>query len=217
MKKLLLFVCIGFVQCSWSQSFHFEDTCTTLIKNTNQSPAHWYLEIYNDLGVDTSLRWKTHFENIPAQWNINFDSQTQNWPTVEDGDSSDFILETTIDFPKKLIIGATLNNTPGHGTVFFDIYDPDYPVYKQTICYEFIVSAVGLDELQSVPFIHVIGDVLEVTNGKETTLDIYALNGQLLQHSVGSTQFDLSSLAAQPIIIYLKQDERKYIIRTLIQ
>jgi len=215
MKKLLLLALIALANISLAQSFHFEDTCTTLIKNTNQSPAHWYLEIFNDVGVDTTLRWKAHFENIPVQWNINFDVQSQNWPTVLDGDSSDFTLFVSPDFPQKMIIGAMLNGTPGHGTVFFDIYNPEVPSFKQTICYEFIVSAVGLDELQSVPFIRFKGNVLEVTNGKETILDVYSLNGQQLLHSTDNTQFTIRGLSTQPVLIYLNQGDKQYIIRTL--
>ncbi len=217
MKKLLLFVSLVWGQLSFGQAFHFEDTCTTLIKNTNQSPAHWYLEIFNDVGVDSTLRWKAHFENVPVEWNINFDSQSENWPTVLDGDSSDFTLFVSPDFPQKLIIGAMLNNTPGHGTVFFDIFDPDFPSYQQTICYEFIISAVGLDELQSVPFASFKGNVIEITNGKETTMDVYALNGQRLLHQTGNTTFTLGGCSSQPVLIYLKQDNKQYVIRTLVQ
>ncbi len=217
MKKLLLFVSLSLAHFSMGQTFHFEDTCTTLIKNTNQSPAHWYLEIFNDVGVDTTLRWKAAFENIPVEWSINFDSQSQNWPMVMDGDSADFTLLFSPDFPQKLIIGAMLNGTPGHGTVFFDIFDPDFPSYRQSICYEFIVSAVGLDELQSVPFVRFKGDVIEVINGKETTVDIYAINGQHLLHQTGNTQFILNGLSTQPVLIYLKQDDKQYVVRTLLQ
>ena len=218
MKKLLLFLSLCWTSFSFAQTFHFEDTCTTLIKTTSQSPAHWYIEIFNDTGVDTMLRWKAYFEEIPAEWNINFDVQTQSWPTVNDGDSADFVLQPTAEFPQKLIIGAMLNDTPGNGTVFFDMYDPDFPSVRQTICYEFIVtSVVGLDELQEIPFIRSSENAILVTNGQETTLEAYALNGQRLVRQTSSDRFDLSGMSSQTVLLHLRQNGKRYIVRTFIR
>ena len=77
MKKIALLTYILLqVSFSWSQSFHFVNDSTALIKDTDQSPAHWYIEVYNDAGVDTVLRWKAFFQNIPAAWQIDLDDQT---------------------------------------------------------------------------------------------------------------------------------------------
>ena len=38
------------------------------------------MEIFNDIGIDTTLRWKCHYSNVPAQWNANFDDQNMFYP-----------------------------------------------------------------------------------------------------------------------------------------
>jgi len=162
------------------QIFSFADTSTTLVKNTNQSPAHWYLEITNNCGVDTTMRWKSHFENVPSEWVINFDSQNQNWPVVMDGDSSDFVMTVNPDFPQKLIIGAMLNDTPGHGVVYFDIYDPANRTEVQTISYEFIVSLAGLNALEELPWLEVKNGMVVIKDGIPTQVDLFDLNSKLI-------------------------------------
>lgn len=147
MRRILFITLLFFSSLSYGQTFHFNDTVTVLIKNVTQSPAHWYIEIYNDVAVDTTLRWKTHFQNVPAQWNINFDDQNAYYSPVNDGDSADFTCFAGLSFPQKLIIGAEFNGVPGNASIFFDIYDPANPSYVVTIEYRFIVSAVGLDEI----------------------------------------------------------------------
>ncbi len=146
MKALLVITFLLIGVAARSQAFHFVDTSTTLIKDTDQSPAHWYLEVYNDVGVDTTLRWKASFSNIPAQWTINFDDQDNFYATANDGDSADFTLFGGLAFPQKLIIGAAFNGVPGTGSIFFDIYDPENPAYVVTIEYRYIVSAASLEE-----------------------------------------------------------------------
>ncbi|PHR28622.1 MAG: hypothetical protein COA38_12080 [Fluviicola sp.] len=134
---LLLF--LGFN--SSAQSFHFDDTVTSLVKTTDESPAHWYLEVLNDVFLDTTLRWKASFgPNLPPQWVITFDDQNNFYNPVNDGDSADFTLYASPAFPQKLIIGATLNNTAATASVYFDIYDPADPSFVQTIEYRFIIS-----------------------------------------------------------------------------
>lgn len=124
-----------------AQSFHFNDTVTSLIKTTDESPAHWYLEVLNDVLVDTTLRWKASFgSNLPPQWVISFDDQNNFYNPINDGDSADFTLQAAPAFPQKLIIGADLNNTAATASVFFDIYDPADPSFVQTIEYHFVIS-----------------------------------------------------------------------------
>ena len=159
MRNFLLILVLFFSSLSYGQAFHFNDTVTVLIKNVTQSPAHWYLEIYNDVGVDTTLRWKTHFVNVPAQWNINFDDQNTAYSTINDGDSADFICYAGLPFAQKLIIGAEFNGVPGNASIFFDIYDPADPSYVVTIEYRYIVSAVGLNEIA-------IDNLINYKNGK---------------------------------------------------
>ncbi len=141
MKTLFgLLLCFATYQAS-AQAFSFQDTSTTLVKTTDQSPAHWYLEIFNDVSIDTTLRWKAVFDpSMPAQWVITFDDQNNFYNPVNDGDSADFTLYANPSFPQKLIIGAILNNTAGTASVYFDIYDPADPSYVQTIEYRFIIS-----------------------------------------------------------------------------
>lgn len=147
-KAIIFFSFILTTVNAWSQVFHFDQDSTALIKNVDQSPAHWYLEIFNDAGVDTTLRWKCHFENIPVQWNANFDDQNNFHATVNDGDSSDFTLFSGLTLPQKLIIGAAFNGTPGVGSYLYDIYDPHTPDNITTIEYHYIVGQAFLGENQ---------------------------------------------------------------------
>lgn len=216
---VFLFVAVLFTSRAKAQIFSFADTSAVIIKTTNQSPAHWYLEITNNIDVDSTLRWKTHFQNIPSEWMINFDTQNQNWPMVMDGDSSDFVMSVNPDFPQKLIIGAMLNNTPGHGIVYFDIFDPANRNEMQTISYEYIVTAagVGINELSELPFLKFKADRIEVLNGKETKLTVYSVSGQKLLEQTSTAQFSLRELSAQTVLLFIEQDGKNYLIRTLLQ
>lgn len=144
---VLLLLCLPcFYPKVCSQVFYFQNTETTLNKETNQSPAHWYIEIHSNLEVDTVLRWRSEFQNIPEEWDINLDCQTVNFPEVYDLDSADFILTNKNEIanngsiPQKLVIGATLNDTPGKGTILFDIYDPNEPENSEQIKFNFFIS-----------------------------------------------------------------------------
>lgn len=161
-----------------AQVFHFNDSSTTLIKTTDQTPAHWYLEIENDCGTDTMLRWKSHFVNCPPEWEINFDTQGGYFFPVLDGDSADFILQDTLDSPQKLIIGNHTNNTPGHGSVFFDIYDPNFPGYVTTIEYEFIITLVGIDEPTIADLIKILPHEIQLLNEGIHSLAIHDISGR---------------------------------------
>ena len=137
--SVICFLLIGIH--SNAQAFSFVDTSTVLVKTTDESPAHWYIEIFNDVAVDTTLRWKASFDpNLPPQWVITFDDQNNFYNPVNDGDSADFTLYAAPSFPQKLIIGGILNNTAGTASVYFDIYDPADPSFIQTIEYRFIIS-----------------------------------------------------------------------------
>lgn len=152
MKFICIFLLLFHGFNSNAQAFSFVDTSTVLVKTTDESPAHWYIEIFNDVLLDTTMRWKASFSpTLPAQWVITFDDQDNFYNPVNDGDSADFTLYAAPAFPQKLIIGAILNNTAGSGSVYFEIYNPADPSYVQTIEYRFIVSmgsgTWGTDEL----------------------------------------------------------------------
>lgn len=187
-----------------AQTFYFQDTSTILIKNTDQSPAHWYIEIFTNASSDTSLRWKTHFSNIPAAWVINFDNQDVFLPVIEDGDSADFTLFGGLPYAQKLIIGAMLNDTPGNGIVYFDIYDPDAPEYVQTISFRFIVTAVGLDELLEAAPLQLQQNVLSVTGNESAHLQIYDAQGTCLLDQEGQT-FSLAHLPESQSVFFRLQ------------
>lgn len=207
----LLFVVLGcgLVQ---AQAFHVVDTSAVLIKNTNQSPAHWYIEVITDSNVDTNLRWKAHFANIPAAWGINFDDQDNYYPVVLDGDSADFTLFANLGYPQKLIIGAMLNNTPGNGIAYFDLYDPDAPGFVQTISYEFIVSAAGLDELLASAPVTMLNNVLYVNDGKIGSIQIYDQQGKCLKNEKGQ-KFSLNEMPdLQTIYLVLQIGDSNWIV-----
>lgn len=198
------------------QVFHFEDEHTVIIKNTLQSPAHWYLEITNDCGQDTTLRWVAEFQSIPDQWVINFDAQNQSWSVVEDGDSSDFVLMVAPELPQKLIIGAMLNNTPGHGSVFFHIFDPNNRTMVQTIEYEFIISQAGLDELSNSRLVELRNDFLQVSNDKTTRFQVVDELGALLLDVTTAKGIALDKLPVQiPLIIVVTQENRQVVFRVI--
>ncbi len=206
----VLFV-LFFTQQVKAQIFSFEDTSTVIIKTTNQSPAHWYLEITNEIGTDSTLRWVTHFENIPVEWEINFDCQNQNWPVVLDGDSSDFVMGVYPDFPQKLIIGAVLNNTPGHGVIYFDIFDPANRSEMQTISYEYIVGIAGLNALEELPWLELKNDKIIITDNIPTRIEIFDLNGKLIAEELTSCDFQLDKTNVQ--LIRFTREGRIYQIK----
>ena len=216
MKKILFgFLLIGFQ--SFGQTFHVADTSALIIKTTSQSPAHWYIEVFSDLTVDTSLRWKaTHFDNVPAQWEILMDDQTNSYSSVQVGDSADFILLANQPFAKKLIIGAMLNGTPGHGICYFDIYDPENLTFVQTISYEFIVTAStnGLSDLNEDSFLEWKDGFLKVKDGREATFEVIDLAGNHIINNELTNQFDYLSLPKnQVFMIKVKLDSKQAIIK----
>ncbi len=211
MKNLVFLLLIATVSVNtYSQVFHFETNSYTLIKTSDQSPAHWYIEIVNDISVDTNLRWKAFFETIPSAWEISFNDQTSNKTNIQDGDSSDFTLFVEEEFLQKLIIGAKLNNQPGIGSVYFEIYDPALPSHKDTIQFQFIISVLGLAELENACIISFQNDVLKIVNDIPTSIQICDANGRVLAENDNFTQFDCSKLEENQLFFIKIQQGSKY-------
>lgn len=224
--KFLSAVCILFMSFnSEAQCFHFDQTYTVLVKTTDQSPAHWYFEIFNDALVDTTLRWKTTFDaNLPPQWVINFDDQDAYHSPIQDGDSSDFALFGNPTFPQKLIIGAVLNNTPGNASVYFDIYDPADPSYMVTIQYRFVVSMgsgtwnvsemPGDDEWFSQNGRHF--EFKDLYLGKEILL-FDSAGKQIHSETLSQTEIDISSQVGRGIYyLTMISDDTYYSTRVIL-
>lgn len=215
-KGLFLFTClIGFQ--SLGQTFHVSDTSALIVKTTNQSPAHWYIEVFSDLSVDTSLRWKaTHFDNVPIEWEILMDDQTNSYSNVQVGDSADFDLLANQAFAKKLIIGAVLNGTPGHGICYFDVYDPENPSFVQAISYEFIVTSTtnGLPDLNESSFLEWKDGFLQVKDGRDAHFEVVDLAGKAILKNELTNQFEYSTLPKnQVLIIRVTLDNKQAIIK----
>ncbi len=213
-RKALIFIIALFIKLNvFSQNFHFINTHTSIIKSISQSPAHWYLEIYNDVGVDTTLRWKTTFVNIPPSWNINFDTQAGYFNPIYSGDSADFNLINGGAFPQKLIIGASTNNTPGHGYVFMDIYNPNSPLNIVTIEYEFIISGVPASikeyDIENLFLIHT--DYIESNLVEKINYSVVSENLQLIQSGeIRDNKIDISNLPSGIYFIFFQFKEREY-------
>lgn len=177
----------------YAQVFYFNTTSTTLVKDVSQSPAHWYIEIYSNLSIDTTLRWKASFSNIPVDWVINFDTQSTFHSPVYDGDSADFTLFSGLTFPQKLIIGAEFNGVVGSGSVFFDIYDPNTPLEVVTIEYRFIATnSAGLEEVGETSKIFIKDGILVVPESMEGyPVVVYGMDGRELWRQVGSEEIPL--------------------------
>lgn len=201
---------------SWTQVFHVSDTSALLVKTTSQSPAHWYIEVFSDASVDTTLRWKaTHFDNVPPEWEILMDDQTVSHSNVQVGDSADFILLTNQPFATKLIIGAILNGTPGHGICYFDIYDPYNPLVIQTISYEFIVTPAtnGI----SVPvndnsFLEWKDGSLKVKDDRDAMFEVVDLSGKSIIKNRLTNQLNIFDLPKNQILIIKVELETKQAI-----
>jgi hypothetical protein len=180
MRFLLLITLLPLLASS--QIFHFEDSTTTLIKNVNQSPAHWYIEIYNDVHIDTTLRWKAEFENVPTEWQINFDTQNTYHPNLLHNDSADFRLPITNNYPQKLIIGAALNGKTASASIHFYIYDPYNPIYSRKISYHFIVTQdAGLEETTYPNEYTVLPNKILINDVPEgAQISLFSLEGKLI-------------------------------------
>lgn len=215
MKNLILSVSLVLSIGSWAQVFHVSDTSALLVKTTTQSPAHWYIEVFSDCPVDTTLRWKaTHFDDIPSEWEILMDDQTVFHSNVQVGDSADFALLANQSFATKLIIGAMLNGTPGHGICYFDVYDPHNPAIVQTISYEFIVTPAtnGIADLKDNSFLEWKEGVLKVKDGKDADFEVLDLSGKWLIKNKRINQLNVSDLPKNQCLIIKVQLENKQAI-----
>lgn len=218
MKSIVFFLFTFVGSFSFGQIFHFDTQTAVLIKTTNETPAHWYLEIFNDVGVDTTLRWKAHFDNVPAEWHIMFEDQTSYHQGVLDGDSADFALPITGIFPQKLIIGAHTNNTPDDATIYFEIYDPHNPSYKDTIGFVFHISqgTIGFDELQKQEVVELKGDQLYFINDRLGDIRVVDVTGRIVAESKQTMQFDLKSLRPQEMyFLQITQANKSYQVKYL--
>lgn len=217
--KRIIFSCIvslglqpGICQ---AQDFYFQDTETTLIKTTNQSPAHWYIEIFSNLDEDKTLRWKTFFDHIPEEWTITFNDQTTNYSDVNDGDSSDFTLFSDQEFPQKLIIGAILNDTPGSGTVSFEVYAPDALADRDTIHFHFIISqgSLGVETISFYEQFHLENDVISPVNGNTADFSVFDETGRELLREEKVNELDISGLPDGLFFIHIRQGNDRYFMK----
>lgn len=217
MKNLIFSIGLFLSFTSWTQVFHIPDTSALLVKTTSQSPAHWYIEVVSDIAVDTSLRWKaTHYDNVPVEWQISIDDQTTFHPNVQVGDSGDFNLPANQPFATKLIIGAMLNGTPGHGICYFDVYDPDNLAVVQAISYEFIItpSTNGIADLNDDSFLEWKDGVLRVKDGREAEFEVYDLAGKMVLKNKLINQLHVSNLPKnQSLLIKVKLEDKVAIIK----
>lgn len=180
------------------QVFYFDNTETTLVKTTDHSPIHWYINIYSASNEDETLQWKSIFQTIPEEWIITLDDQTVYHQDVKHNDSSDFILFTTPEVTQKLIIGAQLNNQVGQGTVSFEISDPDMPGVSDTIHFHFNVSQGSLDienPILSEQF-RMEGGQLYTVSGEPASFFVFDQTGRRLVVQEGKALFDLTTLPA---------------------
>lgn len=197
MKSIFLIVTICLTTLvTRAQNFHFVNHEFTLNKTTDQSPAHWYLEIYNDAGVDTNLRWKAHFDFIPTQWVIHFDDQSNHFTNVQNLDSADFVLQSGLPFPQKLIIGAETNNTIGFGSVLFEIYDPFTPTNRDTIIFNFNITqgVANLSELETNGNYKIENKQICLLNGEKSNFYLSDATGKIVKEKLDTDVFDLYTL-----------------------
>ncbi len=195
-----------------AQPFYFTDTVAVITKTTAQSPAHWYLEIYNNTSTDTLLRWKTYFSNIPPQWTITFDDQNNYYPNLKTGDSADFVLYDSLAFPQKLIIGAFTNNTPGAGSVFFDIYDPANPSFFVTIEYIFYITLAT--QIQETEFyaesFQIYPDAIFFNNAQFRKVFITDIAGRIVvQGEIKNRMLGISGLPGGIYFLHLQTMDNK--------
>lgn len=214
-KSILTLISIFLFFQGFSQDFYFNNKEFTLIKTTNQSPAHWYIEIFSNSTTDQTLRWKAIFTQVPTEWTISFDDQTVYHTLVEDQDSADFTLSPNSEVTHKLIIGAKLNNTEGNGTVAFEIYNPLDLNFKDTIEFHFIVSnSLGIPMIDDTKIYSLDDGVLKITNSKDAALTVYDEQGKIIKMIANFQVFDLKSiLQNQTYFFQLKQDKAVYFFK----
>ncbi len=207
MKKIILLSFIAFSSISFAQNFHVVDDSTALIKSTDQTPAHWYIEVFNDVEPDSLLlRWKAHTTNVPSIWQIDLDDQDNYTTNIQDGDTTDFYLHAGLAFTQKLIIGVTLNNTPGVGSIYFDLYEPSNPSNVVTITYHMIVtqSTASIIEVTDNSWLTQKGNTFsfeEDVIGND--LLIYGTDGRELFNGKIQKEMDFTSLGQNKIVYFI--------------
>lgn len=217
MKKwIVVLFCFAYSWHADAQVFHFVENEYTFNKTTDNSPVHWYFEIFNDAGVDTVLRWKTHFNTIPSQWIVNFDDQTNSLNSIHDGDSADFVLQSGLSFPQKLIIGVNTANTVGNGSIEFEIYDPNAPTFRDTIIFYFNISqgTAGLLE-GSVKNGYVLeNQQIRLVNGESADFRVLNAVGQITVNQKNTTVFDVSNLPKNEVhFIQIFNGKKRYFFK----
>ncbi len=214
MKKILFILSFFFFNLSMAQNFHVVDDSTTLIKNTSQSPAHWYIEVFNDVNPDSLLlRWKAYTDGVPSAWQIDLDDQDNYTTDIQHGDTADFYLHAGLPGAQKLIIGATLNNTPGVGSVFFDLYEPSNPGNVVQIQYHFIVTenTASIIELADHSWLTQKGTVFvfdEEAVGQQLT--IYSTTGAVLYSGKIEKEMNFESIKKAGIVYFLQENDGAY-------
>lgn len=188
MKFLLFLLSFAAISNSFSQLFSLSDSVFTFQKNTSQSPIHWYVEINNLAGADTTLRWKAKFNHIPAEWVVNFDTQTLNTTGVQHLDSADFTLLGTSNPPQKLIIGVDLQNKISNGNIVFELYNPLNSSDQTTLTFAFQITA-SLDEIIGAEDFKIENQKLILLHS-EIQLELYNPLGQkLIANQVSKEEF----------------------------
>lgn len=216
MKRLILLAFLSVSTLLNAQIFHVDIDSAVLYKNTDQSPAHWYIEIFNDAGVDTMLRWKAHFNNVPSQWVITFEDQTAFHNPVLDGDSADFAFPVTGTFPQKLIIGAFTNNTPDDATVYFEIYDPYAPQFRDTIYFIFHITqgTNSLYDLEQAEIIKFSENNILIINDVLTDFNVLDASGRLVLEANQTSNLDVSALKGNEMYFFeIIQGKNRYLVK----
>ena len=223
-----IFIACFYKNNACAQIFYFENTETTLDKETNNSPLHWYIEIHTTLQEDTTLRWKSTFDNIPTEWNVNIDCQTENYFDISDGDSADFVLSKEQDlinnndtFPQKMIISVFLNDTPGKGTVLFDVFDPENPSETEQIKFHFLISLspnASISESELKDLISIKNGVLKNKSSQKVKCGVFDVQGRTLYNSNHFKEsIDLSKHKGEIVFINLIDNKNNfYQIKTVL-
>lgn len=219
MRYAVVFLLVIISLNATCQSFYFNEKQTTLSVKTNQTPAHWYIEIYSNSNQDVNLRWKTHFSLIPAAWQIDFDDQTAMHTNIKNGNSSDFVLLTQPTIPQKLIISAHLNDTPGNGTVWMEIYNPQDNNARDTIQYHFIVSkgVSGVETQLQQYSLTIEKGVVQFTDFREVDFMVYDSYGVLLLKKQKSNNLLLDEIPSNKTVFIQIQDAKEYYVLHLMK
>ncbi|MCT4560879.1 MAG: hypothetical protein N4A41_05830 [Crocinitomicaceae bacterium] len=211
MRILTLLVSLTAVSTAFSQLFTLSDSLYTFQKNTSQSPIHWYVEINNLSGVDTTLRWKANFSHIPAEWVVNFDTQTLNTTPVQHLDSADFTLLGSSNPPQKLIIGVDLQNKVANGNIYFNLYNPATYSDSSVLTFAFQITADLEDILESEDY--TIQDGKLTLLNKELKIEAINILGQKLALPAESSNVFL--LPKGEFFLYFRKNGKSTIIHVL--